>query len=263
MNASTGVISNAADNLKIGLLLFMQRPRSARGGPFSSDGISVAISPCVKPSIYNYSYAMCTFFVRNAALAVLLAGCGSRAETANTPGQPAPRTDTLRISVPVIRLTTTDSANGSAQLDSATLALLERRIMSRVASLLRAESHIATGNGSAGITPVKNSAPEIRHGLLGTITFDEDGAIDQSSRARISAIAEMLDRIDAPLEIRSQSQLGTRNMDVAIARARRVYVDLITANKSLSERDVAISISGVNSLFPINPTVEIFWRQPN
>ena len=212
--------------------------------------------------MYNYWYAMCTFFVRSAALAVLIAGCGGRAPT--PPGQPAPRADTLRISVPVIRLTTTtDSVNGSAPLDSATLALLERRIMSRVASLLRAESHIAAGNGTAGITPVKNSAPEIRHGLLGTIVFDEDGSIDGSSRARIAAIAEMLDRIDAPLEIRSQSQIGIRNMDVAIARARRVYVDLVTANRSLAERDVSISITGVNSLFPINPTVEVFWKQTN
>jgi hypothetical protein len=206
---------------------------------------------------------MCTFFVRSAALAVLIAGCGGPAATTKTAGRPAPRPDTLRISVPVIRLTTTDSANGSAQLDSATLALLERRIMSRVASLLRAESHIAAGNGSAGIAPVKKIAPEIRHGLLGTITFGEDGGIDEPSRARITAIADMLDRIDAPLEIRSQSQLGTGNMDVAIARARRVYVDLVTANKSLGERAVSITITGVNSLLPINPTVEVLWKQSN
>ena len=80
---------------------------------------------------------MCTFFLRSAALAVLLAGCSRHP---GTNGQPAPRADTVHISVPVIRLTTADSANGSAALDSATLQLLERRIMSRVASLLRNEA---------------------------------------------------------------------------------------------------------------------------
>jgi hypothetical protein len=204
---------------------------------------------------------MCTFFLRSAAFVVLLAGCRGHSGGSGTSAQPAPRTDTLRVNVPVIRLTTTDSVNGSAVLDSATLALLERRIMSRVASLLRAETQRATGSESAGIPPVKNSAPEIRHGLLGTITFNEDGSVDQPSRDRISAIAEMLNEIDAPLEIRAKSELGTRNIDIALARARRVYVDLIATNKILAERDVAISITSVNSLHPIDPTVEIFWRE--
>jgi hypothetical protein len=202
---------------------------------------------------------MCTFFLRSAAFAVLLAGCGSRA-AAPSAGTPAPSTDTLRISIPVIRLTTTDSAYGSVPLDSAELAVLERRIMSRVASMLRSEAEFASGTKTAGIPPVKNVAPEIRHGLLGTITFNQDGAIAQSSRDRIAAIAELLDEIDAPLEIRSTSTLGTPQIDIAMARARRVYIELVKHNKSLGEREVAITVIGSTSLHPINPQVEIFWK---
>jgi hypothetical protein len=202
---------------------------------------------------------MCTFFLRSAALVVLLAGCG-RSVSSGTNGQPAPRTDTVRITVPVIRLSTTDSANGSAALDSASLELIERRVMSRVASMLRADSQHSAGRESAGITPVKNVAPEIRHGLLGTITFSEDGSLDQSSRDRIAAIAAMLNEIDGSLEIRARSELGTKNMDIAIARARRVYVELATANRKLADRDVVIAITSVSSLHPINPSVEILWK---
>lgn len=146
-------------------------------------------------------------------------------------------------------------------LDSATLALLERRVMSRVASMLRAGATHASGSESAGIAPVKNTAPEIRHGLLGTITFSEDGSMDASSRDRIAAIAKMLEQIEAPLEIRARSELGPHHIDIAIARARRVYVELITLDKSLAERDVMLTVRGVNSLHPINPVVEIFWRE--
>ncbi|HEY0306164.1 MAG TPA: hypothetical protein VGC44_14420 [Longimicrobiales bacterium] len=148
-------------------------------------------------------------------------------------------------------------------MDSASLALLERRVMSRVASMLRAGTRHAAGTESAGLTPAKNAAPEIRHGLLGTITFSEDGALDQSSRERIAAIAEMLEQISAPIEIRSTAGLGAKAMDIAIARTRRVYVELTSANKALAERDVVITITSVTSLHPINPAVEVFWRETN
>ena len=203
---------------------------------------------------------MCTFFVRSAAFAVLLAGCSGHAQTSGSRGHTAPRADTIRVSVPVIRLTTTDSANGSAPLDSATLQLLERRVMSRVASLLRAETRVASQPESDGVLPVKNAAPQIRHGLLGTITFNEDGSIEPASRERIAAIAQMLKQIDAPLEIRSTSELGMRNVDVAIARARRVYIELTGLDKALADRDVSITIASIDTLHPINPAVEIFWR---
>jgi hypothetical protein len=204
---------------------------------------------------------MCTFFTRTAVIAVLVVGCSRHSAPAGPTRQPAPRADTLRIALPVIRLSTSDSANGSTQLDSATLALLERRVMSRVASMLRAGATHASGSESAGIVPVKNSAPEIRHGLLGTISFSEDGSMDASSRDRIAAITKMLKEIEAPLEIRATSQLGAHNIDVAIARARRVYVELVTLDQTLADRDVAFTIRGVNSLHPINPSVEIFWRE--
>jgi hypothetical protein len=209
--------------------------------------------------IYNYLLRMCTFFARCAALVVLIAGCSRNPSSPGTKGQPVPRADTIVVAVPVIRLTTTDTANGSARLDSASLELLERRVMSRVASMLRAESRAASGIKSAGIPSVKNNAPEIRHGLLGTITFAEDGTVDASSRERMAAIAKMLDQINGPLEFRATSVAGTRNIDIAIARARRVYVDLVSLNNSLTDRDVRFSISSINSLQPINPQVEIFW----
>jgi hypothetical protein len=173
---------------------------------------------------------------------------------------PAPRQDTIVVSVPVIRLTT-ESANGSTPLDSASLELIERRVMSRLASMLRAEVRLAAGQQTAGIVPVKNGAPAIRHGLLGTITFNPDGSLAQSSRDRIAAIAELLNNIDAPLEIRARADLGTNQLDVALARARRVYAELMGTNASLNGRAIRISVSATPSLYPIEPQVEILYQQ--
>jgi hypothetical protein len=206
---------------------------------------------------------MCTFFARYVALAVLLTGCSRHPARTTPSGAPAPRADTLFISVPVVRLTPGDSAEGSAALDSATLALLERRVMSRIVSVLRAETHIAAGNRSAGIPPVKDAAPTIRHGLLGTITFTDDGSVDETSRDRITAVARMLREIESPVELRASADLSsTSNLDVAMARARRVYLDLIAENRELAERDVAITITGIASATPIKPAVEIYWKEP-
>ncbi len=202
---------------------------------------------------------MCTFFARCAVIALLLAGCSRNSVTRSNDTRPAVPADTIVINVPAIRLTV-DSASGSAPLDSASLALLERRVMSRLSSLLRAEARMAAGATTAGIPPVKNAAPEIRHGLLGTISFGDDGSLDETSRERIAAIAKMLDEIDAPLELRSTSEPGTSNIDVAIARARRVFIELIEQNRSLGDRDVVFSIRGQTSLRPINPQVEILYQ---
>jgi hypothetical protein len=204
---------------------------------------------------------MCTFFARSVALAVLLVGCGRSAGPRPDSAAPVPRADTLRIAIPVVRLTPADSAPGSARLDSATIELLERRIMSRVASMLRVDAQIAAGNKSAGIPPVKGAAPDIRHGLLGTINFTEDGGIAETSRQRLQAVANMLDEIAEPVELRVRVDLNnTRNVDVGMARARRVYVDLLSYNRGLAERDVVISVIGEASLQPIVPVVEIYWR---
>jgi hypothetical protein len=139
--------------------------------------------------------------------------------------------------------------------------LLERRIMSRVASILRAQTQIAIGRKSDGIAPVTYAAPNIRPGLLGTISFNEDGAIDETSRSRLEAIAKMLDEIDAPIELRASTDLGNANtIDIALGRARRVYLDLIGHNRRLAERDVAITVTGIHSPLPVNPKVEVYWR---
>ena len=145
-------------------------------------------------------------------------------------------------------------------MDSATLALLERQVMSRVSSILRAYAEQAAGRPSDGIPPVHDAAPTIRHGLLATITFNDDGSMSDSGQQRIRAVAKLLDEIEQPLEIRAQALIGTSGLDVAMARARRVYLDLIGTNRELEQRDVAFTITGINSLHPINPSVEIFWR---
>jgi hypothetical protein len=148
-------------------------------------------------------------------------------------------------------------------MDSAQLAQMERTIMSRIVSMLRAETEFSTGRKSAGIPPVKDAAPGIRHGLLGTITFADDGAMDPTSRDRIQAVATLLKEIDAPIELRTAADLNNRgNMDVAMARVRRVYMDLIAEFRPLAERDVVITVTGVATPSPINPSVEILWRAP-
>ena len=206
---------------------------------------------------------MCTFFARTVALAVILTGCSRNASGPAGANAPVPRPDTLYVSVPVIRLTPAPAEPGSAQLDSAQLAQIERSVMSRLVSILRAENDFAAGRKSAGIPPVRDAAPGIRHGLLGTITFGDDGAIDQTSRQRIQAVAVLLREIESPIELRTAADLNNSgNMDVAMARARRVYMDLIAEFRGLAERDVAITITGVATPTPINPAVEILWREP-
>lgn len=206
---------------------------------------------------------MHTFFLRCVASVLLLTGCSRQPATSGINPAPTPRQDTIVVSVPVIRLTTTQSADGSTQLDSASLDLIERRVMSRLASMLRAEVRMAAGQPSDGIPPVKNGAPAIRHGLLGTITFNQDGSLSPSSRDRIVAIAELLHNIDAPLEIRASADLTGNQIDIAIGRARRVYAELLGANKSLAERSVNISVQAASTLHPVNPSVEIFYQLPH
>ena len=233
---------------------------SARGGPFSVAGITVANGGGVKPSIYNPPEKMCTFFLRIGVLAVLLAGCHrSRSET---PAQPAPRADTLVVTVPVIRFTPAGSADGAATLDSLSLELLERRVMSRLTSAVRAQSEYDSGESSAGsgLTPAKNAAPKIRHGLLGVISFTDDGAMDVTSRDRIKAVHSLLKKLDGPLEIRALSNPGVANVEAAIARARLVYLELVGMDEQLGERDVAIIVNARNTTAPVEATVEIFWR---
>lgn len=201
---------------------------------------------------------MGTFF-RLALLALLLAGCSRRTTPASV--QPAPPADTLRISLPVIRVTPTDSA-GAVAIDSATLARLERTVMARISAILRAQAAERAGRSSAGVPPARAGAPEIRHGLLGRIIFNDDGSMPADSRDRIAAVARLLDEMDGPVVIRAEAAAEASKLDVAIARARRVYRDLVACNPRLAERDVTFSIVGVNSLHPIEPQVEIFLRQP-
>jgi hypothetical protein len=202
---------------------------------------------------------MGTFFVRAVLATLLLAGC-SRGKTTPTSGLPAPRADTVQIALPVFRVTPSDSA-GAVAVDSATWALIERRVMSRVSSIVRAYAERAAGRPTDGIPPVKDAAPKIRHGLLATITFNDDGSMSDSGQQRIRAVAKLLEEIEQPLEIRAHALSGTTNLDIAIARARRVYLDLIATNRQLEQRDVAFTITGVNSLHPIEPSVEILWRE--
>jgi hypothetical protein len=202
---------------------------------------------------------MCTFFLRAGVIAVLVSGCHRGSESSR--GQPAPRPDTVVVTVPVIRFTTADTTDSSAQLDSASLELIERRVMSRLVSLLRAEKDFAAGNKSVGITPVKNAAPEIEHGLLGAISFGEYGDLAATSRERIAAIAELLRGLDGSLEIRAVTMTEMPNIDVAIARARRVYMELISRNSSLATRDVAITVKALSTASPTtNQVVQVFWR---
>ena len=204
---------------------------------------------------------MCTFFLRIGVITVLLAGCHrTRPETPIK--QAAPRADTLVVTVPVIRFVPSDEASGAGTLDSVSLRLLERRVMSRLVSMVRAQSEFNSGERSAGngLTPTKNAAPAIRHGLLGVITFNEDGSIDATSRERMIAVQELLQELEGALEIRAVSNAGIANIDVAIARARRVYLELVAMDEQLADRDVVITASARNAATPVKTAVEIFWR---
>jgi hypothetical protein len=202
---------------------------------------------------------MCTFFLRAGLIAVLVSGCHRGSDVSR--GQAAPRPDTVVITVPVIRFTPADTTDSSAQLDSASLELIERRVMSRLASLMRAGRDFTAGSKSVGITPVKNAAPEIEHGLLGAITFGEEGDLAAASRERIGAIAELLRGLDGSLEIRAVTMTDMSNIDVAIARARRVYMELISRNSTLATRDVAITVTARSGALPgSNQLVQVFWR---
>lgn len=201
-----------------------------------------------------------TFFLSSAILALLLAGC-SRGRQASDNGLPAPRVDTVHIAVPVFRVTPIDSS-GATPIDSASLALLEQRVMNRVAGILRAQVEAAAGKNSAGIPPAQGGAPLIQPGLLATISFENDGSLSDSARARITAAAKLLEEMDTPFELRAGSGLGSDQIDIAIARARRVYLDLIATNPALKDRDVVFTITGTNSLYPIEPRVQVFWRAP-
>jgi hypothetical protein len=166
------------------------------------------------------------------------------------------------VTVPVIRFTPADSTADSVTLDSVSLALLERRVMSRVVSAMRAQAQRERGARTAGtgLTPARNAAPTIQPGLLGVITFHEDGAIDDSSRTRVQAVHNLLSELPGPVEIRAYSNTDLANVDVAMARARRVYLELLDLDDRFAERDVAITVSALNAATPPRVSVQIFWR---
>jgi hypothetical protein len=209
--------------------------------------------------MYYCPKKMRNFFLHAGVAAILVSGCQRGGEISRS--HPAPRPDTVVVTVPVIRFTTADTADSSAPLDSASLELIERRIMSRLASLMRAERDFASSSKGVGITPVKNAAPEIQHGLLGAINFGPDGDLAATSRERIAAIAELLRGLDGSLEIRALTVTEMPHIDIAIARARRVYMELISRNSTLAVRDVAITVAASGAATPAsNQVVEVFWR---
>lgn len=147
-------------------------------------------------------------------------------------------------------------------VDSASLELIEKRVMARLSSLMHAHAKYASGERTAGITPTKNPAPAIQSGLLGSIAFNDDGSIDQTSRERIVAVAKLLRELHGNLEIRAITGGGVANVDIAIARARRVYFELLAEDERLIERDVAITVSSTNTIAALpRSVVEIFWRE--
>ena len=136
--------------------------------------------------------------------------------------------------------------------------------MSRMASLARAEAARANGSPTDGITPVKNPVPEITPGLLGVIAFSDDAEFDADDLSRIRAAAVLMQQLDGNIEIRAYAPFSEAAMDLGIARAQRVYRELVGNDENLAARSVRLTVDrSAAADAPRAATVEILWRTPD
>lgn len=205
---------------------------------------------------------MSTFFGRLTVVALFASGCASgpqpvlRAVPAAADSVPAPEVrswQTVRVEgsygdfemrVPALRVVPASGSSSLLIVDSVAIEQVEKRLMARMAGIARAQA-AALNDTTTAISPqARHLAPAIKPGLLGAVDF-ADGEVEPTlrSRERITAAARLAEKIPGELRLVARTD-GTSPavFDVAIARARRVYHDLVQAAPTLGEREMQLTV---------------------
>lgn len=149
-------------------------------------------------------------------------------------------------------------------VDSVALRQIERQLTARIGSIARAQA-ASLLETSQPVVPLKNVAPKIRRGLLGTIEFAEK-SVDPVAADRAPAVARLAAELEGSIEVVAvASGTGAAVFDLALARARRVYLDLVAAVPGLGQREVVFTIRTIETLpgapIPVQ-AVEILINEP-
>ncbi|HUP88432.1 MAG TPA: hypothetical protein VM100_03745 [Longimicrobiales bacterium] len=218
---------------------------------------------------------MSTLFTRILIISVILGGC-SRASLRRVTGVPAPAAEadsadsrswkSIRVSgsygsfdmlVPTLTLSSTDAV----MIDSVAMQEVEKRLTARVGRIARSEAESLFSSQKSS----RLADADIKTNLLGTIEFDEDSVVLNSvANARVNAVGKIAAQLNGTLEVLTTAQgTGAAQFDVALARARRVYLTLVAGNPALGERPVHLTIK--TRTIPlgaprVTPTVEVYIR---
>jgi len=169
---------------------------------------------------------------------------------------------TFEIPVPVIAISPAAGSTAALLVDSVALREVERRLTARIARIARAEA-AALHDTTPPLMAPRSPAPEIEPGLLGTIPFETDSATPTpAGMQRIAAVAHLAAAVDGRIELVANMQgTGAPTLDAAMLRARSVYLALLRAEPSLSQREVLLTVQ-THAVMPgaprQAPTVQIF-----
>jgi hypothetical protein len=143
---------------------------------------------------------------------------------------------------------------------------VEKRLTARIANIARSQAAALADTAESRIIR-RNPAPDIKHGLLGAIPFEDDALVPtEAGAARIAAVAHLLHELPGRIDIvvRANGTGGTF-FDVASTRARRVYLRLLEAEPRLAERELRLTVRTQHVLpgAPVpDPVVEVYYSAP-
>lgn len=218
---------------------------------------------------------MSTVLTRTLIFSAMLGGC-SRASLQRVAGLPAPAAvadsaDTrawksIRVTgsygsfdmpVPTLVL----SSTGAVMIDSVAMQEVEKRLTARVGRIARSEAESLFSSQTSS----QFADAHIKANLLGTIEFDEDSVVlNSTANARVNAVGKIAAQLPGAIELSAAAQgTGAAQFDVALARARRVYLTLVNGNPVLGDRPVQLTVK--TRPLPlgaprVTPSVEVYIR---
>lgn len=147
-------------------------------------------------------------------------------------------------------------------VDTVALREMEKRLTGRIASIAREQAE-ALAVERADVKAAESTSHETN--LLGTIVFEADSISPAAAAiARIKAIGNLAQQLPGAVELTATADgTGAAVFDVAIARARRVYLALVESNPALAKRPVRLDVrtKTVEIGAPrAQPTVAIYIR---
>ena len=221
--------------------------------------------------IYLEIVQMSTFSRNAVILGVALGACAHSSQHMNVTPAPADSSETrswkmitvsgpygkFEMPVPVLQIAT------NFVIDSTALREVQKQLTARISSIAREEAAALVGDSVRGI--VHHPTQTIKPDLLGAVEFDNDSVgLNSSALTRLQGMARIAQGVPGAIELVStEDGTGPAVFDVAVARARRVYLALTETNSRLLGRAVQMTVR-TNPVLPgaprAVPTVEVYIR---